>query len=139
MKMVLIRHASANGWTLGELSIDGAHECFTCEDAIRTGAKVPGETAIPPGTYRVLITESPRFKRRLPILLDVPGFSGVRIHTGNTRYDTEGCILPGRSHQMGGVTQSVGAFEALFARIDAALLVGEDVTLEIRNPAPADA
>jgi hypothetical protein len=139
MKMVLTRRPSANGWTLGELSIDGRHECYTCEDMIRIGPKVPGETAIPAGTYRVLITDSPRFKRRLPILLDVPGFSGIRIHTGNTRYDTEGCILPGRAHNASGVTQSVLAFEALFARIDAALLMDEYVTMEIRNPVGVDA
>lgn len=136
MKLVLTRRASANGWTLGYLTVDGRHQCYTCEDVIRDGPKIPGATAIPPGPYRVVVTESHRFRRRLPLLLDVQGFSGVRIHPGNTAADTEGCILPGRGFVPSGVTESVLAFAPLFARIDAAIIVGEAVTLEIRNPAP---
>jgi hypothetical protein len=149
MKLTLIRSPSAGGWTLGRMTIDGRPECYTCEDVVR-GEKIPGETAIPAGTYKVIITQSNRFKRPLPLVfnasdgterfvqLDGMRFDGVRIHPGNTPADTEGCILPGQGFSAGGVTQSRPAFEALFARIDAALLMGEAVTLEIRN-APAAA
>lgn len=134
MLLVLNRLRPRDGWTLGEIAIDGVHQCYTCEDVTRDGPKVPGQTAIPPGRYRVAITDSPRFRRRLPILLDVPGFEGVRIHPGNTAADTEGCILPGRGFIPGGVTQSVLAFDVLFARLDAAIAAGADVWIEVRQP-----
>ena len=139
MNIVLTRRPSANNWTQGQLSCDGVHSCYTCEDVIRPpGEKVPGQTAIPAGKYQVIITDSPRFARRLPILLAVPDFSGIRIHPGNSDRDTEGCILPGRGFTPAGVTQSVLAFDVLFARIDSALIVGEEVWIEVRNSANAD-
>ena len=133
MKLTLARRPSANGATIGDLSINGVHECYTCEDVVRPeGEKVYGQTAIPAGTYRVIITQSPRFKRRLPLLLDVPGFEGVRIHPGNTAADTEGCILPGRGCTASSVTQSVLAFDVLFAKLEKAEAAREDVWIEIR-------
>ncbi len=135
MRLVLTRRPSANGCTIGLLTVDGVHECYTCEDVVRTGPKVPGQTAIPAGTYPVVVNMSARFKRRLPLLLDVPGFEGIRIHTGNTQFDTEGCILPGRGFTPSGVVQSVLAFDALFAKIEAAHSAGHPVTIEIRPAA----
>jgi len=88
--------------TIGKLYIDGQYLCYTLEDKMRQEAnkpvadwKVYGKTAIPTGTYKVLVTMSARFKKPLPLLLNVEGFSGVRIHAGNTSADTEGCILLG--------------------------------------------
>lgn len=124
MNITLNRQAMP-GWTLGRLIIGGTRFCFTCEDVVRDGPKVPGETAIPAGRYQVVITPSARFKRDLPLLLDVPGFSGIRIHPGNTAADTEGCILPGLGFDDAGVRLSVAAFDALFERIRAALASGE--------------
>lgn len=136
MNLLLSRQDRLPSWTRGSLFINGKHECYTCEDEIRE-EKVAGATAIPPGRYQVIITDSPRFKRRLPILLLVPNFSGIRIHPGNTSKDTEGCILPGRGFLPTGVTQSVIAFDLLFAKLDSYLLEGEEIWMEVKNPPPA--
>jgi hypothetical protein len=120
VKLFLQRDPSTPQGTLGTLSVDGVFQCYTMEDVVRLGPKVYGETAIPAGTYAVVITLSPRFKRPLPLLLDVPGFEGIRIHPGNTSADTEGCILPGRVKTRSAVGQSVLAFNALFAKLKAA-------------------
>jgi hypothetical protein len=134
----LVRDPSANGCTIGRLSIDGEHQCYTCEDVVRpAGQKVPGQTAIPAGRYQVIVNRSERFSKLaghevlLPLLLKVPGFEGVRIHTGNVATDTEGCILPGLGRKPDGVTQSRAAFEALFARIQTSLAVDEEVWIEV--------
>lgn len=128
-----MRRPSAYGCTIGLLSIDGVHECYTCEDVVRpSGEKLHGQTAIPAGVYSVVVNQSQRFKRRLPLLLNVPGFEGIRIHPGNTQFDTEGCILPGRGFTPNSVTQSVLAFDALFLKIEAAHAAGHPVTIEIR-------
>ncbi len=81
--------------TTGKLYVNGINECFTLEDAVRNGTKVIGKTAIPIGTYKVIIDASTRFKQDMPHILDVPNFTGVRIHAGNTSADTDGCILLG--------------------------------------------
>ncbi|MFA9204865.1 MAG: DUF5675 family protein [Bacteroidia bacterium] len=135
MNLVLMRRPSALGATIGRLTIEGVHECWTCEDVIRPpGEKVPGQTCIPLGRYQVVVTQSQRFQRPLPLLLEVPGFTGIRIHPGNTAADTEGCILPGLDDRNGSVGRSKIAFDALFAKIEAALAEGE-VWIDIRNPA----
>lgn len=138
LELHLVREPSANGFTIGRLSIAGEHQCFTCEDVVRpAGQKVPGETAIPAGRYRIIVNRSERFSKIaghdvfLPLLLDVPDFTGVRIHTGNRAKDTEGCILPGLSRRPDGVSESKLAFDPLFARIQAALKAKEEVWIEI--------
>lgn len=118
--------------TIGLLTVDGQNECFTLEDVVRpAGEKIYGETAIPAGTYNVVITPSKRFGRDLPLLENVPNFDGVRIHPGNTAADTDGCILVGTSKGPDVVFESRKAFDALFPKIKAALDAGEKVTLEI--------
>ena len=87
-------------YTHGLLSIDSSpFECYTLEDKVREGdifkVKVQNETAIPTGRYEVILNMSNRFKKYMPLLLNVPNFSGVRIHSGNTKDHTEGCILVG--------------------------------------------
>lgn len=117
MKLVLKRFDFRDKSTIGELSIDCKAFCNICEDKDRgldsrmplaqlKQMKVPAETAIPYGTYKVIINWSPRFKRMLPLLLDVPAFEGVRIHTGNTHKDTEGCLLTGKDTKQGTVGNS---------------------------------
>jgi hypothetical protein len=112
--------------TIGELLVNGIWECFTLEDTERK-IKIKGETAIPKGTYRVIINESNRFKRLLPLLINVPNFEGVRIHSGNSNHDTEGCILVGQTRNKNYIGQSRKAFEKLFKKMQTA----KDITLTI--------
>ena len=136
MRITLLRVELAATYTIGELSIDGAPECFTLEDCVRPpGVKIYGQTAIPAGSYRVIRSYSNRFGKVLPEVLEVPGFAGIRIHAGNTSKDTEGCILVGRTRAPGAVLESRVAMRRLDGRIKAALDAGERVTLEIANPA----
>ncbi len=113
------RIAKRSSYTIGNLYIDGIKFCDTLEDAVRV-QKIAGMTAIPAGIYEVIVTMSKRFKKRLPELLNVPNFSGVRIHTGNTDKDTEGCILVGTNNAVGRVNNSREAFGPLMEKIEAA-------------------
>lgn len=140
MKLQLIRDQYKPDSTVGRLLVDGTFECFTLEDGIRTN-KVHGRTAIPPGSYRVTVTPSPRFKKDLPRLHDVPNFQGVLIHPGNTSADTEGCILVGTQWQKGAeaIGQSRVAFGALFPKIKDALARNEAVEIEVVQENAPDA
>lgn len=140
MDLLLQREPSAHGCTIGELTLGGVLVCHILEDVIRevpgepvASWKVKGETAIPAGRYKVVITHSPRFKRLLPLLLDVPGFEGIRIHTGNTADHTEGCLIPGRK-VLGAVVDSRKSYDILEAHIEHGLAVDGEVWIEIRNP-----
>ena len=109
MKLSVKRIACKPTYTIGRLYVDGEYFCDTLEDRVRNlrkEAKVAGETAIPDGRYKVTITMSPRFGRLLPLLHDVPQFTGVRIHAGNTAKDTQGCILVGFNRVKGKVVDS---------------------------------
>lgn len=130
MKIRVERNICNASCTIGEMTVDQMFECYTLEDAIRE-EKIKGETAIPAGTYEVVITFSNRFQRDLPLLKEVPNFEGIRIHPGNTNADTEGCILVGRNHTDKTVTESRAAFNTLFAKIQQALNDGDTVSLEI--------
>lgn len=139
MKIDLERVKLGPTCTIGKLSIDDVHICDTLEDVVREVRgesvktwKIPGDTAIPVGSYTVLITYSPRFKKNLPLLLDVPGFEGIRIHAGNTHEDTEGCILVGNYPGNGeAIVNSRLALEVLISRIRVARDNSEDVTINI--------
>lgn len=120
-------------YTIGKLSIDGHYFCDTLEDSVRpAGVKIPGRTAIPAGKYQIEITESIRFNRLMPIIKDVPGFSGVRIHSGNTAEDTEGCILVGFNRVKGKVLDSRKTFQKLFKILIVAVRGGETLEVEIK-------
>jgi hypothetical protein len=123
-------------YTIGRLFVDDVFECYTLEDRVRPeGEKVPGSTAIPDGEYEVVITWSPRFKRILPLLVDVENFTGVRIHPGNSDADTEGCILVGSAIGVGGDTllRSRVAFAALMEKMNLATSAGEDIRIAITD------
>ena len=116
MKLLLKRIALKSTYTIGRLYIDGKYFCDTLEPQVRDlnhngffdngEKKVAGKTAIPYGTYKVTLTLSPRFGRILPLLHDVKEFVGVRIHSGNTADDTQGCILVGFNRAVGKVLDS---------------------------------
>jgi hypothetical protein len=126
MKITIKRLHKSENSTIGELSIDGKFECYTLEDVERK-VKIKGETAIPKGTYIVGISLSNRFKKLLPILIDVPNFEGVRIHSGNNNHDTEGCILVGSSRGVDWIGNSRQTFDKLFAKMQKA----KNITLTI--------
>jgi len=130
MKLNVIRQILGDEATIGEMFIDGAHFCFTCEDAVRS-KKIKGVTAIPAGTYKVIMTFSNHFQKVLPLLVDVPNYEGVRIHSGNTAADTEGCILVGLTHTDTEVQQSRDAMAQLMPKLNDAFHNNEEITLEI--------
>lgn len=115
-KVEVKRTFKGTEYTIGKLYIDGAYFCDTMEDTVRTGEKIAEKTAIPAGTYKVKMTWSPRFKRYLPEILNVPNFSGVRIHAGNSALDTEGCILLGLNKVKARVVCSKNAVEFFIDR-----------------------
>lgn len=117
MKLKLQRTFKAETYTVGKLFIDGVYFCDTLEDKVRD-VKIKGITAIPTGKYKVQITMSNRFKKLMPLLINVPNFEGVRIHSGNTSEDTEGCILVGKNSEPGKVTNSRNTFEKLMVELN---------------------
>ncbi len=99
MELILKRETFTNESTIGSLTINGKFECFILEDKDRgltdsmplaeiVATKVYGKTAIPYGRYQIDWTMSARFKVMMPILLNVNGYSGIRIHKGNTEIDS---------------------------------------------------
>jgi hypothetical protein len=132
MEMLILRDPSTEQATEGSLYVDGLPECYTLEDPVRA-VKIQNETAIPAGRYAITIDESPRFGRRMPHILNVPNFTGVRIHYGNTAADTDGCILVGWEKGIDFIGSSRLAFAHLFDEIETALDDGEQVWLTIKD------
>jgi hypothetical protein len=122
MELALKRRWFTERSTIGELFVDGVFECYVLEDATRPpDEKVFGETCIPVGRYPIIINHSPRFGVDMPLLLDVPGFQGVRIHPGNKPDDTEGCLLVGRQMTQDAIMDSRLAYESLFPKLVASV------------------
>lgn len=133
MKLRLVRESFTEESTEGTLYINGEKYCYTLEDMVRTGPKVPGKTAIPYGTYKVILGAfRGDIKRMYPVLLNVPGFSGVCIHGGNTAEDTLGCILVGRNPAgINSIGDCRAALDPLCNKIAAALKRPEEITIEV--------
>ena len=128
MEIIVNRFEKRSHSVVSEMLINGIHECYILEDTDRgldssmllseiKTLKVPGKTAIPTGRYRITISFSNRFQKYLPELHDVTGFAGIRIHSGNTPEDTEGCLLPGLTFQNDCVGNSRVAFEKLMQKL----------------------
>lgn len=138
MYIQLVRESFTDKATEGKLFVNGTFECYTLEDTDRKleegNKKVYGETAIPRESYSLTISYSPRFKKPLVEVLDVDGFTGVRIHPGNKAEDTEGCILVGSDNVRvddNWIGNSRVAYEKLHQKIKEALDREEIITLEI--------
>jgi hypothetical protein len=155
MKLRLERRWKKATYVIGVLFIDGVRYCETLEDADRglkqtdhpdyiRARKVPGETAIPKGTYGVAMNvTSPKYagvawywqfcKGKMPRLLNVPGFDGILIHPGgsNGPLDTRGCILVGRNTKVGKLTDSKACFQEVYRLMKKAADKGEEITIEI--------
>lgn len=135
MKLRIERGAPGASSTIGKLYVDGVFFAYTLEDIDRQlesgGKKIQGETAIPRGSYKVIIDFSNRFQKQMMHILNVPGFEGIRIHAGNTDKDTEGCILLGKVRSDNAVFNSREAVNALFDKVRAALSAGQEVNLEV--------
>jgi len=144
-RAVLVRTDLTDRCTQGMLQLDGARFCWTLEDPVRerkvaggqwewqAAFKVPGATAIPSGTYPLTISMSTRFGKRMPLIGDVPDFSGVRAHGGNTVDNTEGCPLLGMIRSRCYVAQCRPATEGFMRWLQAALATGPQ-WIEVRNP-----
>lgn len=147
MELKLKRIARREDYTIGRLFIDDKYFCDTLEDPVRNlvdnnhdgdfddvgEGKIKNHTAIPAGEYKIIWSYSPRFKKYTPLLLAVPGFTGIRIHSGNTSEDTSGCILFGLNKQKGKVLDSREWTEKIYKLIIDSLSRNELVTIEISN------
>ncbi len=111
-------------YTIGKLYIDGKWFCDVIEDVDRglfdsmsekeiLAKKKYCETAIPYGLYRVTITYSPKYKKMMPLINNVKGFSGIRIHSGNYAEDSCGCLIVGKNTKVGMVTDSRNTYNKL--------------------------
>lgn len=137
MQIKVDRKYKKPNYTIGKMYLNGEYFCDTLEDAVRVistngKGKIKGKTAIPAGTYKVLLTNSSKFRRLLPILLNVPHFVGIRIHAGNTAADTEGCILVGRNKAVGKVLESRKTEQALVDILLAAQAAGDEISITIK-------
>ena len=138
MRIELVRIAFKDTYTIGKLYVDGKYFSDVIEDKDRgldssmteseiLEKKVKGQTAIPTGHYVINITYSPKYKRMMPLLLDVKGFSGIRIHSGNTAKDTEGCLIVGKNKKVGMVLESRDTYKRLFKMMEGQ----EEITIDI--------
>ena len=133
MKLTLKRIFLGEKYTIGKLYIDGVYFCDTLEDKYRDltkEKKVMHETAIPYGTYKVIVNLSPKFKRELPRLLNVPHFEGVLIHNGLYPSHTSGCILVGENKIKGALINSK-PYETKLIQILKQALLTQEVIIEI--------
>jgi len=139
MKIAIKRQAAHATNTMGVMEVDGAFYANTLEDTYRDlgadgSGKVPGQTCIPAGTYKVTVDFSEHFGKKMLHILDVPFFEGIRIHGGNTDADTEGCPLIGA--QTNGLTriwECAVVVDDLTERVEAAEGASDDVTITITN------
>ena len=155
MKIRVERRWPKVTYTIGRLYIDGIFYCNTLEDRDRglnqtdplsyiQKRKIAGETAIPKGTYELLMnTTSPKYagvawyynfcRGKMPRLKDVPGFDGILIHPGgsNGPLDTRGCILVGKNTKVGKLTESKVCFQEIYKLMREAADQGEKITIEI--------
>lgn len=134
MEIKLIRETFTETSTIGSLFVNGIFFCYTLEDKDRKlesgGEKVYAKTAIPRGEYNLVMSFSNRFQKYLPEIQNVPQFAGIRIHSGNTAENSEGCILLGTTKTPDFVGNSKIAVAAFIKKIQA-VEKKEKITIEI--------
>lgn len=138
MNLLVDRIFLGDSYTIGKLYIDGEYFCDTLEDTVRDlksdgSGKVYGETAIPAGTYNVIVNRSPKYRRLLPRLLNVPFFEGILMHAGNLAKDSHGCILVGKNSKKGMVLESKKYETLLVQTLQEAVNRGEKITITIKD------
>ena len=136
MKIEVNRIFKASNYTIGELSVNNNYVCDTLEDKVRVdGEKVYAETAIPTGTYTLVLSYSNRFKKVMPEILNVPNFSGIRIHCGNSSEDTEGCLLVGKwdGKTENWISDSKNSYNKLYPLLEEAFNKKENITITIKD------
>lgn len=136
MELILRRMESTGIHTGGKLYINGSYFCETLEDPerdIEEEGKVYGKTAIPLGRYGIEVTYSPKFKRMMPLIKDVPNFDGIRIHAGNTVADTDGCPMVGTWRRDGYLYQSRVKEDELTAKLLAAQNRKEEIFITVTH------
>lgn len=136
MKMHLIRTSKQESLTTGVLYVEGHLLCHTLEPTRRNlpkEQKVKGKTAIPEGTYEIRLLTSPKFRRKMPYLMNVPHFTGIMIHCGNSVEDTHGCILVGERSEYGpgSLTNSRPTFTKLYKMLEMAIGAGDKISITI--------
>lgn len=131
MNLRVLRLETDEHRTIGALFIENRFDAYVLEDSVHLAPGSKG--CIPKGVYRVVITPSQRFGRPLPLLVNVPGFDGIRIHPGNTDKDTAGCLLLGRSRGTDSVVESAVACAQTQRQIQAALDKHQDVWISVEN------
>ena len=143
MKLTLNRKFRGPTYTIGDLSINGNFFCNTIEDTVRElpaacrntpngrsctcKEKIYARTAIPAGTYKITFQYSPKYKKKMPYLHDVPHFLGILIHSGNTEVDSAGCIIVGNNTVRGKVLESLATFQNLYSILESEV----DITIQI--------
>ena len=141
MELLLKRNFLKKEYTIGSLFINDKYFCDVLEDTVRDinkngkfdcgEYKVKDLTAIPYGEYEVQLTYSPKFKRELPILINVPNFEGIRIHKGNVPEHSSGCLLVGENKERGKVINSTKYETELVKIIKSAINKAEKITIKI--------
>lgn len=141
MRVTVLRIANRDTYCISRLYIDGERFCDVLEDVDRglddsmseeeiLKKKVKGKTAIPTGVYPLKITYSPKYKRMMPLVENVKGYSGIRLHSGNRPEDTEGCLLVGENKVVGQVINSRATYNKLFKILSE---TKERIIIEIRR------
>lgn len=136
MELKLNRIFLGSSATIGELLVNDKYLCDTLEDRVRPeGEKVYGKTAIPEGAYEMVLSYSPRFKKILPEILNVPNFTGIRIHCGNSSANSSGCILVGTwdGEKEDWVSDSKIAFNKLMSLLEEATNNKEKITITVKS------
>lgn len=142
MEIRVKRIARKDGYTIGQMSLNNEYFCDTLEDTDRglkstmseeeiLSKKRKGITAIPTGEYDVILTFSPKFKRVLPLLLNVPGYQYIRVHHGNLPSSTDGCLLVGENKVKGQIINSRATLEKLMSVLLECEKKKEKVTITI--------